>query len=59
MGNANQIGLEVTLVIQLCPQTPACFLRPIAVGVWQVGGVALAVLHIGGWGLAEGPRQVR
>lgn len=32
MGSANQIGLEVTLVIPLCPQTPPRFLRPAAVG---------------------------
>lgn len=31
-GNANQIGLEVTPVIQLCPQTCPPFLRPVAVG---------------------------
>lgn len=52
VGNANQIGLEVTLVTQLCPQTRPPFLRPIAVGddqAWVAVVVRGALLGRWGW----------
>lgn len=52
VGNANQIGLEVTPVIQLCPQTCPPFLRPVAVwggGVTRSGWLWLSGAFLG-WG---------
>lgn len=63
VGNANQIGLEVTPVIQLCPQTCPPFLRPVA--VWGGGDQVWVVVVVWGFpwvgmvGLAAGPRQAR